>query len=259
MNSNFDRYEALRARMRERAERYPRPLQRLGDALWNVQDDQLSHAACLEELPAFIEAELAGDVVSKLEPQVKHHLDRCDSCAQIYAELLDTEWAQQHGTLSKPADLALPDLSFLPRTKRSLREVVLEQTTALLNTLAPEHNRELNVIAHTFFARVEQLGTFELRPGAAPAMGLGQQDTNPALILLAACYAATQTLTREITLTQFEQWARQESFQPELEARLFAAARAIGIERDAAARFARTFAEQIVQDPRPLRSLLLAD
>lgn len=256
MNSSSSRYEALLARMREQPEKFPTPLRRLGDALWNAEDGQISHAECLEELPAFIDAELAGDVVSSVRPRVKHHLDRCDTCAQIYSEMLDTEWAQQRGILATSANLPLPDLSFLPQTKRSIREVVLEQATALLKTLAPDHLGELAIIANTFFARIEQLGTFELRRGAAQAMGLGQRDTNFALILLAASYTATQTLTREITVSQFDQWKQSDTLQQELQARSFAAARDTGIEGEIAARFARTYAAQIAQDSQSLRSLL---
>ncbi len=256
MDSASNRFELLRARLREHAEKFPTPLRRLGDALWSERDEQLSHAACLETLPDYIDAELAGETVAKLFSRVKHHLDRCDSCAQEYAELLDAEWAEQRGALTKPAAMPRPDLSFLPQPKRSLQEIVLERTRALLPTLAPAHLRELEVIADTFFARVRQLGTFELRAGAAQAMGLGGRDTNPALKLLAATYAITQNLTRDITRAQFEEWLQQARLQQELETRANDAARDIGIERELAARFARAYAEQTAREPEALRAFL---
>lgn len=256
MDSASSRYDALRARLRERAEKFPAPLSRLGDALWNKEDEQLSHAACLEQLPEFIDAELAGEAVAKRLPRVKHHLDCCDTCAQEYAELLDTEWAEQRGALARPSNIPRPNLSFLPHAKRSLPEVVLERTRALLPSLAPASMRELGVIADTFFARVQHMGTFELHHGAAQALGLGQRNANPALTTLAACYAATQTVTREITRAQFDDWAQRKTLKQELETRANASARAIGIERDLAARFARAYSEQIAQDPASLRALL---
>lgn len=256
MDSASNSFESLRARLREHAEKFPTPLHRLGDALWSERDEQISHPACLEQLPDYIDAELAGEPVAKLFPRVKHHLDRCDSCAQEYAELLDAEWAEQRGALAKPAAMPRPDLSFLPQPKRTLQEIVLERTRALLPTLAPAHLRELEVIADTFFARVQQLGTFELRSNAAQAMGLGKRDTNPALNLLAASYATTETLTREITRPQFEEWLQRGTLQKELETRANVAARAINLEREFAARFARAYAEQFVRVPDTLRDVL---
>ncbi len=256
MDSASNRFELLRARLREHAEKFPTPLRRLGDALWRERDEQISHAACLEQLPDYIDAELAAEPVAKLFPRVKHHLDRCDSCAQEYAELLDAEWAEQRGALTKPAAMPRPDLSFLTKPKRSLQEIVLEWARAVSAALAPTYLREIDVIADVFFARVQQLGTFELRSGAAQAMGLGGRDTNPALKLLAASYAATQNLTRDITRAQFDEWLQQARLQQELETRANTASRDIGIERELAARFARTYAEQIAREPEALRALL---
>lgn len=259
MDSAANRFEALRARLREHAEKFPTPVRRVGDALWNERDEELSHAACLEQLPDYIYAELAGEPVAKIFPRVKHHLDRCNLCAQEYAELLDAEWAEQRGRLTKPAAMPRPNLSFLPESKRTLQQVVLERTRALLPTLAPAHLRELEVIADTFFARVQQLETFELRSNAVQAMGLGKRDTNPALNLLAASYAITQNLTRGITRAQFDEWLQQARLQQELETRANEVARDIGIERELAARFAHAYAEQIAFEPEALRALLHAD
>ncbi|RIK29413.1 MAG: hypothetical protein DCC52_07415, partial [Chloroflexi bacterium] len=97
----------------------------------------------------------------------------------------------------------------------------------------------------------------ELRSNAAQALGLGKRDTNPALNFLAASYAATQMLAREITRAQFEEWIARGALEPEIETRADAAARAVGIERELAARFARAYAEQIAREPDALRDLLL--
>lgn len=258
MDSFKDRQDKLRQRLRAQSNRLDPRLQRLGDALWNTNDDALSHEACIEMLPEFVDAEVARQSVAQLFPAVKHHLDRCDTCAQEYAELLEAEWAEQRGALMKPQNIPRPDLSFLPKItpQPSLQEMVLERTRALLPLLAPAHLRELAVIADTFFARVQQLGTFELRLGAAQALGLGQRDTNPALTFLAASYVATQTLLNQITRAQFDQWSHQGTLQQELETRAVTAARAIGIERETAARFARAYTQQIIQAPASLRAQL---
>jgi hypothetical protein len=87
-------------------------------------------------------------------------------------------------------------------------------------------------------------------------MGLGGRDTNPALNVLAATFAVTQDLTRDITRAQFDEWLQQARLQQELETRAHNAARDIGIERELAARFAATYAEQIAREPEALRALL---
>ncbi|MBI4674681.1 MAG: hypothetical protein HY741_23805 [Chloroflexi bacterium] len=255
MDSNPDE---LRNLLRAHADKIPPSLQRLGDALWNPDDEQLSHAACRAALPEFVDAELAGDAVAKLYPAVKHHLDRCDECGREYAELLDTAWAEQRGALVKPRAMPRPDLSFLPQppSTRSLPEIVLEWTRRLLPTFAPGRERELAVIADTFFTRVAPLKTFELRAGAVQAMGLGRRETSPALETLAACYVATQQLVSQTTRQELDAWLAQGTFAQNVETRARDAAQQIGIPRKQAASFARAYAAQIAQDPSALKELL---
>jgi len=226
----------------------PPPMQRLRGALWGEPEDDLSHAKCRAALAEFVQAEAAGEPVAQRYPRIKHHLDHCDECGEEYALLLDLELAEARGEIAfTQAGGATP---------QSLKQVVRETARRVVETLALTSLRELNVIADTFFARAQQLGTFELRSGSAQALGLGKRDTNPALNLLAASYVATQNLVRDITRAQFDEWTRQARLQQELEIQATDAARAIGIEREFAARFARAYAEHIAQDPDALRALL---
>ncbi|GIL16240.1 MAG: hypothetical protein BroJett039_14130 [Chloroflexota bacterium] len=225
------------------------PVERLRDAVWGEPEDDLSHAECRAALVKFAQAEAAGEPVAKLYPRVKHHLDHCAECGEEYALLLDLELAEARGEIQFTPSVEPTSLPLLEQLARELARRVAE-------SLAPSALREIKVIADTFFARVQQLGAFELRANAAQALGLGRRDANPALNLLAASYIATQNLMRDLTRAQFDEWARQKTLPQELEARANAAARAIGIEREFAARFARAYAKQIAQEPDALRALL---
>ncbi|MDL1895071.1 hypothetical protein FBQ82_02250 [Anaerolineae bacterium CFX7] len=231
------------------ADNIPAPLKRLRDALWGEPEDDISHAECRALLPTFVQAEADGEPVAKLYARVKHHLDHCDECGEEYALLLDLELAEVRGEIEFASAIS-------PAAPRSLEQTLQELARRIVESLAPASLPEFGVIAETFFARVEQLGTFELRPSAAQALGLGRRDTNPALNILAASYAATQTLAREITRAQFEEWIARDTLETEIETRADAAARAVGIQRELAARFARVYAEQIAREPDALRDLL---
>lgn len=234
------------------AENIPPSLQRLREALWGEPEDDISHAECRAMLPEFVEAEAAGEPVARHYPRIKHHLDHCDECGQEYALLLDLELAEARGDIEFVSAVSTS-------TPRAFQDMLRELARRILHSLAPANLRDLEVIADTFFARVQQLGTFELRLGNTQAMGLGQRDTNPALTILAASYAATQTVTREITRAQFDEWAQAKTLAGEIETRVNRAAREIGIEREFAAQFARAYTEQIAREPETLRALLIQD
>ncbi|MCI0478852.1 MAG: hypothetical protein L0Y55_21630 [Anaerolineales bacterium] len=258
MNSSPERQAELRARLRVPSNKIPSALQRLGEALWSEPDAQLTHAQCRAALPQFVDAELENEPVAQTFAAVKHHLDQCDSCSAEYADLLETALADERGAVLEPNAMPRPDLSFLPKPAptRTLRVIVLEWTRHLLPTFAPGLERELAVIADTFFARVLPLKTYELRVGAVQAMGLGRSESSTTLEILAACYASTQLLLNEITRQDMDAWLEQGTITQNVETRASDTARQIGIPRETAARFARAYAEQITQDPSALEALL---
>jgi len=251
------RYDALRALLRARAEEFPAPLRRLGNALWNQTDEPLSHAECLEQLPEFIDAELAGEAMAKRLPRVKHHLDQCDACSAEYAELLETEWAEQRGALARPTNMPRPNLDFLPQPIPALSDVVLQLAQQLIAVINPARARELSVIAATFFEQARGLGDdLYLRSSPAPALNLGRGEISDGLKTLAGTYAATQALVREVTRRQAQEWQQQAILAAEIETRARAAAQAIGLDNSFAARLAREYAPRIAADPAPLLALL---
>lgn len=271
MNSSQNNQDILRTRIRARLRapenKLPPALRRLADALWNPPADARSHQACLAALPQFVDAEIVGERVAELYPQVKHHLDGCDSCSAEYAELLDGAVAEQKGLLPTPQTMPSPDLSFLspppsapvPTPSVSLRELVLEWARALIARLAPGEQGDLSALAETFFTRAQLPPSLELRPHTAREEELGYRYTSPALLILSAAYATTQMLCNEITLTQLELWSNQGTLQLELEARAAATAQRLGIEPAPALDFATAYAAQASRDLAPLKALIAGE
>lgn len=256
MDSSQNRYQALALRLREHADKFPPELQRLGDALWNEADEPPSHAACLEQLPAYIDAELAGQPVARIFPAVKHHLDRCDTCGQEYAGLLETEWAEQRGVLAKPETIPYPDLSFLPPSRSQLETLVLKYARAVLAVLDPKNLPNLDAVAAAFFAPPKPGQALEERAVYTVDLDNAPGGTGAALTTLAASYATTQSIAAQVTRAQFDSWTGQARIKQNVEPLADASARAIGLNSAAAASFARVYAEQIEQEPASLRAQL---
>lgn len=256
MNENQKRFELLSTRLRERAETFPRALQRLGDALWNETETPGSHAACLKLLPRLLDAELAGESIVARFPAVKHHLDRCDECSLEYVELLEAEWAEQQGLLANMQDLPEPDLSFLPPLKRPLQAVVLEWTRAILLQLAPKNLGDLDLVANTVFAQLQPRRAAEGRSPYLHVLGNDVRLTDSARTLLTAGYLSAQEIVGQVTRAEYETWIPSQKLETEMEIRALGAARALGLDYDAAKRFAHAFAAQVTQDPRVLREFL---
>lgn len=248
------RYAPLLARLSARANPYPSAVRRLGDALWNTTDDPQAHAECLERLPEVIDAELAGESIVQRFPTIKHHLDCCDTCAQEYAELLDSEWAEQHSVLSTAQSASPPNLGFLPPPRRSLQEVVLEWTRGILAQLEPQTVSMSDALAKAVFTQLKPRQASEAR---APYFFSQESDvTDGARRTLAASYVSTQELVENVTRTQFDAWVSKQQLTSELESRALGAARSLGLEDKVVLRFARAYAAQVSLDASALREFL---
>lgn len=256
MSENQTRYDVLTTRLKTRAHLFPRALQRLSDALWNETENPQEHAACLDLVPQVIDAELAGVSIVERYPAVKHHLDRCDTCAREYAALLESEWAEQRGMLASADNLPEPDLSFLPPLKRPLQAVVLEWTRAILLQLAPKNLGDLDLVASSVFAQLTPRRIAEGRSTYKHLFGADPHATNLARTLLTASYTSTREIVAQVSRGQFETWLNQQKLESEVETRALTVARALGFDYDTAKRFAHAFANQVVQDPTALDEFL---
>jgi len=86
---NTNRLDDLRARLRAPTEKIPASFRRLGNALWNPDEDAMSHAQCRELMPSLILAQVTAESLTEPLALAKAHLDHCDECGTEYAELLD--------------------------------------------------------------------------------------------------------------------------------------------------------------------------
>jgi hypothetical protein len=82
----------------------------LARALLQGQDEAACDS-CLDQLEAYVEAQLGGRAYTSLFPAVARHLDGCVACAEAYGLLFET-LAAATGP-AEPARIPAPDLSFL--------------------------------------------------------------------------------------------------------------------------------------------------
>lgn len=87
-----------------------------------MKPDDAACLACLNQLDAYIAAQLGGEDYAARFPDVARHLDGCVECAQAYARLYELERAAMAETLPQPAHLPRPDLGFLQPQSPSLAE-----------------------------------------------------------------------------------------------------------------------------------------
>ena len=146
-----------------------------------------------EMLPAYIEAELNGEPVRRLYPELSRHLDRCSTCGPVYVDLLEVALQAEQGLLSVPASMPALDLSFLPSVSfvERTRQVIEMLSEELVQRLSPQFVLDLPAASQRFFRRLGELGAgsrFQQAPDFALAFGAGM---SPPLQTVAAAYTAT--------------------------------------------------------------------
>lgn len=114
-----DDLSRLRARL-ERAGGRDTPAGRLARALKERRPATSDCDLWREELPALVDAELMGLSPRKVAPELAAHLEFCDECGQLYAEMLEAAWLASKGPLPVDEAIPEPDLSFLPKPKIDL-------------------------------------------------------------------------------------------------------------------------------------------
>lgn len=89
-------------------QREARGARRLAESLL-ARPDAADCERCLDEIEAYVAAQLASDDYAARFPAVAEHLDRCVACAESYALLYEALAAPA----PEPATIPAPDLSFL--------------------------------------------------------------------------------------------------------------------------------------------------
>ncbi|HEY1013753.1 MAG TPA: hypothetical protein VGE07_13665, partial [Herpetosiphonaceae bacterium] len=77
-------------------------------------------AACLDELEAYVDGQLAGQPAPERFPRTAAHLDACVDCSIAYAMLY--ELRLQGALLPEPPAIPAPDLRFLPGARPTLAQ-----------------------------------------------------------------------------------------------------------------------------------------
>lgn len=106
--------------------------------------------ACENDLPAYVEAELAGDDASARFPAVAAHLVSCAACAEAYGELRSLFAAEQAGAFEQPPAPLAVDYGYLERDRApsvepaarpwrldALGRLIIQLSADLLARLAP--------------------------------------------------------------------------------------------------------------------------
>jgi len=97
-------------------EREDGPAVLLARALAEVRLPPGECAACLEGLPAYVDAEMTGQSGAAAWQGMRRHLLLCTGCAEEYVDLLETVWLAGQGRLLPGSPTPTPDLSFLRGT-----------------------------------------------------------------------------------------------------------------------------------------------
>jgi hypothetical protein len=150
------------------------------------------------KLAAYAEAELAGeDVVSKF-PTLWRHIQRCEECGALYADLLEITLLEESGELPIPEKLPEPNLSFLSSKKPNLYELVNRLAERIASRIVPKSQTEIKLLSEAFFERIQALGDqFEVQSQAQLVLAFGTENST-ALTILAATYITTRSLLDKI-------------------------------------------------------------
>ena len=142
MNKHPDkRTEEIRHKLRTHQGKLSAGEDKLMRAVFDVPDERISHDDCQAEMPAFVDALVLGSPLSERLETVRHHVDTCASCGELFEELYRMTLAEQNGEIPIPAHIPAPDLSFLPV---SIPDVIRQWAAAILEVVAPQNYRRLS-------------------------------------------------------------------------------------------------------------------
>lgn len=194
-----------------------------------------NHAECLAALPEFVEAEMAGDDAARLFPAVQAHLDLCESCDAVYAEMLDVRLAEEAGQIPEATHLPPLRMPYALRLRRWAREL----SGATLDALK-QGRRELDSAAQAFFDALAQTSERLNLQSQPQAFALGQTDSEALPLVMASYYALTQ-LMEQHPAAALRALAQAGQLQSALERAAKEEAKRIGLQGQTAQTFIATF------------------
>lgn len=233
---NSERYwRNVAAQLATRAN-VPAPLQKMVNALANVTDTTMTHAEVLEFLPVYIAAELDGFDIRTLYPQVKYHLDHCESCEAEYAELLTFEMEFAAEERGQVVSVPLPVLEVAPH--EALRTYVQQVAQKIAEAVFAGLGSKMQRASTLLFQQLQQTGgAFLLNP--QPTLG---EEVTP-LTLVSTVYVATERLVQGLDPALL---ANPATLRPLLRKIALEEAYRQGFQSDEAEAFADAFAQSVV-------------
>jgi hypothetical protein len=158
-------------------------LKQLLQAIFNVEDSKpVPYEACLDDLPAYVDAELAGRDAKALFPRVRQCLDEYEEFRAEYEELRALMLMEQHGALRQPPFEPVFDFSFLDTTP---------EPQSIWQTIESTGREVLRLVTEIEVRIRERIASFsQLPPMLSPQLvalpsargegeGAGQQVTLP--------------------------------------------------------------------------------
>jgi predicted anti-sigma-YlaC factor YlaD len=70
-----------------------------------TQDEELDCDQLLQNLPQYVEMEVVGEQAQQHFPDIKHHLDQCTECYDLYLTVRDVARLEQQRVAPELADL----------------------------------------------------------------------------------------------------------------------------------------------------------
>lgn len=226
----------------------PSGLLELGHALAG-QSDPVTERECnpyQRALPDYVEAEVNGQPVRRLFPDMARHLELCPNCGQVYVDLLGLALEAEAKPLPIPSSAPMLDLSFLPSLTPAERicQVIEPLAKEILRRLDPKLLADLPAAGRALCQRLGELGIgLQIRPGSAPALGFGAELPPAFQSLVAVCVATVQVIQ---TLSTEELETELASARPSdvLRKHAHSAAREVGMGRREANRWAELYVAQ---------------
>jgi len=82
-----------------------KPFRKWVRLIYLTRDDELDCDQLFENIPQYIDLELSGEDVAQHLPAVKHHLEQCAECYDMYVTLRDVALLESQPVASQLTDV----------------------------------------------------------------------------------------------------------------------------------------------------------
>jgi hypothetical protein len=114
--------------------------------------------SCQNELHAYIEAELDGEDVATLFPEIAHHLDECQECQQAYDELQALLVKDRQGELAMPPVEPDFDFSYLEEFPEPDERNRQDEVTQSVDKAIPDQSYQTDISERDIWQRINRAG-----------------------------------------------------------------------------------------------------